>query len=145
MDFTLSVSETFLKDKENNVPVITGWNADESFVDKIKNKEVFKQEAKDQYGPNADQFLKYYPANTDEEAARSQVKLSRDMIFALSGFKWAGIQSAKGKSPVYVYYFARKLPATLNRQTWRFATGVVRMMDNPILNRPWEKEHIERL
>ncbi len=138
-----SVSETFLKDKENNVPVITGWNADESFVDKFKNKEAFKQEAKDQYGPNADQFLKYYPANTDEEAARSQVKLSRDMIFALSGFKWAGIQSAQGKSPIYVYYFARKLPATAEYVKYgAFHTGeVAYVMDNlKFLNRPWEKE-----
>jgi para-nitrobenzyl esterase len=139
----LSVSEIFKKGEDNNVPVITGWNADESFVAKFKNKEEFKQEAKDQYGPNADLFLKYYPANTDEEAIRSQIKLSRDMIFALSGFKWAGIQSGQGKSPVYLYYFARKLPATAEYVKYgAFHTGEVPyVMDNlKFLHRPWEKE-----
>jgi para-nitrobenzyl esterase len=135
------VSEIFAEGKENNVPVLTGWNADESFVAGFKNKEAFREQAKEQYGADADKFLKYYPANTDEEAMRSQIKLSRDMIFAISGYKWADIQSAQGKSPVYVYYFARKLPATADYVKYgAFHTGEVAyvMDDLKFLNRPWE-------
>jgi para-nitrobenzyl esterase len=138
-----SVSDIFKKGKENNVPVIIGWNADESFVNGFKNKDEFKKEAWTKYGEEAKEFLKYYPANTDAEATRSQIKMSRDMIFALSGFKWAGLQSAQHKAPVYVYYFARKLPATAEYVKWgAFHTGeVAYVMDNlKFLHRPWENE-----
>jgi para-nitrobenzyl esterase len=136
-----SVPEIFAEGKENNVPVIIGWNADESFINGFKNKDSFQKEAKEKYGKDADEFLKYFPANTEEEAARSQVILSRNMIFALSGYEWAGIESSRGKSPVYVYYFARKLPATAEFVKYgAFHTGeVAYVMDNlKFLNRPWE-------
>jgi len=135
------VSQIFAERKQNNVPVLTGWNADESFVQGFKKKEAFIQQAKDQYGNDAEKFLQLYPANTDEEAARSQVKLSRDMIFATSGYKWAGLQSSQGKSPVYVYYFSRKLPATADYVKYgAFHTGEVAYVMNNLkfLHRPWE-------
>jgi len=136
-----SVPEIFAEEKENNVPLIIGWNADESFVNGFKNKEIFQKEAREKYGKDADEFLKYFPANTDEEAIRSQIIFSRDIIFAVSGYKWANIQSTQGKSPVFVYYFARKLPATADFVKYgAFHTGeVAYVMDNlKFLNRPWE-------
>ncbi|MGZ3874933.1 MAG: carboxylesterase family protein, partial [Mucilaginibacter sp.] len=135
------VARIFAEGKENKIPLLTGWNADEGFVSAFKNKDDLKQQIKDKYGADADSVLKYYPANSDEEAARSQTKLSRDMIFALSGYKWAGIQSKRGMAPVYVYYFARKLPATADFVKYgAFHTGeVAYAMDNlKFLNRPWE-------
>jgi para-nitrobenzyl esterase len=135
------VSQIFAEGKENNVPVLTGWNADESFVAGFKKKDAYIQQIKDQYGAKADEMLKYYPGNTDEEAARSQVKMSRDMIFAMSGYKWASLQSTQGNAPIYVYYFKRRLPATADYVKYgAFHTGeVAYVMDNlKFLNRPWE-------
>ncbi|MDP9048729.1 MAG: carboxylesterase family protein, partial [Bacteroidota bacterium] len=134
------VPQIFAEGKENRVALLTGWNADEAFVAGFKKKEDFVKQAKEQYGTDADEFLKYYPAATEEQAMRSQIKLSRDMIFAISGYKWAGIQSAKG-NPVYVYYFARKLPATPDYVKYgAFHTGEVAYVldDLKFLNRPWE-------
>ena len=136
-----TVAQIFAKGKENNVPVLTGWNADESFVLSFKNKDDYIKQVKEQYGVKADEFLKYYPANTDEEAARSQVKQSRDMIFAASGYRWATLQSKQDKAPVFVYYFERKLPATADYVKYgAFHTGeVAYVMDNlKFLHRPWE-------
>jgi len=136
-----TVAQIFAEGKQNNVPVLTGWNADESFVTSFENKEAFTQQAKDQYGTDADEFLKYYPANTDEEAMRSQIKLSKDIIFAISGFKWASLQSSQAKAPVYVYYFARKLPATPEYVKYgAFHTGEVAYVMNNLkfLDRPWK-------
>jgi len=107
----------------------------------FKNKDVFQKDAREKYGSDAAEFLKYFPASTDEEAKSSQEILSRDMIFALSGYKWAGLQSSEGKAPVYVYYFARKLPATAEYVKYgAFHTGeVAYVMDNlKFLHRPWE-------
>ena len=136
------VPQIFAEGKENKVPLLTGWNADESFVAVFDKKDAFIQHAKEKYGDKAQEFLKYYPAGTDEEAKRSQIKISRDMTFALSGFKWAGIQSSNNL-PVYVYYFERKLPATPDYVKYgAFHTGEVAYVMNNLkfLNRPWEPE-----
>ncbi|MDB5122545.1 MAG: esterase [Mucilaginibacter sp.] len=140
------VPQIFAEGKENRVPLLIGWNADEAFVSGFKKKDEFIKQAKEQYGADADEFFKYYPAGTDEEAARSQIKLSRDMMFAISGYKWACVQSAQAKLPVYVYYFARKLPATPDYVKYgAFHTGEVAyvMDDLKFLNRPWEPADFE--
>ena len=136
------VAQIFAEGKENNVPLLTGWNADEGFVFNFNKKDEFTKEAKEKYGKDAAEFLRYFPANTDEEAAHSQTKLSRDMIFAISGYKWAGWQSQKGKAPVYVYYFQHKLPATPDFEKYgAFHTGEVAYVMNNLkfLNRPWKQ------
>ncbi|UFH55791.1 carboxylesterase/lipase family protein [Spirosoma sp. KNUC1025] len=106
-----SIPAIFAAGKENDVTLLTGWNEDEgmSFGPK-KSAEEYRKQIQQQYGANADQFLKYYPASTDAEAAASQVKISRDMIFGAQNYTWANIASRKGK-PVYVYRFTRKVPA----------------------------------
>jgi para-nitrobenzyl esterase len=135
------VYKIFADGEENPVPVITGWNADESFVMKFQNKDEYIAGLKKQYGADAAKFLKYYPGTNDSIAARSQVKISRDQIFAMSGYKWLAVQSAQGKAPIYAYNFDRKLPATPDFVKYgAFHTGeVAYVMDNlKFLNRPWE-------
>ncbi len=105
------VADIFAQGKQNHVAVIIGWNGDE-FGGSTINKEDFKKQAKQTYGSDAETFLKYFPAETDAQAARSQVALNLDQMFALSGYKWANIQSQASNSPVYVYNFVRKVPAT---------------------------------
>ncbi|MDB5136939.1 MAG: carboxylesterase family protein [Mucilaginibacter sp.] len=137
-----SVADIFAKGKQNHVPLLTGWNADEAFVAGFKNKEDFKKQAEADYGADAAEFLKYFPAETDEQAARSQIEINRNMIFALSGYKWANIQSKAANSPVYVYNFARKVPATGDMVKYgAFHTAEVSyVMDNLkfLNNRPFE-------
>jgi para-nitrobenzyl esterase len=131
----------FAKGAQNNIPVITGWNGDESLVMSFKKKDDYVAQIRKQYGADADEVLKYYPGNTDEEAARSQVLMSRDQTFAMSGFKWATLQSQQGKAPIYVYNFDRKLPATPDYVKYgAFHTGEVAYVMNNLkfLNRPWE-------
>jgi para-nitrobenzyl esterase len=105
------VYQIFAEKKENKVPVIVGWNADEGIVFGIKNKADYIKQLRIDYGTRAADVLKYYPAGTDEEAANSQVQLSRDVTFALSGYQWAKLQSSRKDKPVYVYNFTRRPPA----------------------------------
>ncbi|MFI5161311.1 MAG: carboxylesterase/lipase family protein [Sphingobacteriales bacterium] len=106
-----AIPDIFAQNKENHVPVITGWNGDE-FGSGPVTKENFIKQAQKMYGADAEMFLKYFPATTDAEATASQGKLTRDQIFALSGYNWANIQSKNVNSPIYVYNFDRKIPAT---------------------------------
>jgi para-nitrobenzyl esterase len=107
------IAEIFKAGKQNDVTLLTGWNEDDGVVfGKMKSAADFKKDAELQYGVNASKFLKYYPANTDKEAAASQAALSRDMIFGVQNYTWANLQSDQSKNKVWLYRFTRKLPAT---------------------------------
>ncbi len=136
-----AIVNIFTQGKENNVSLLTGWNEDEGFLfGPVKTANDFQQEAKQKYGDDAQTFLKFYPANSDSEAAASQLKLSRDMIFGAQNYTWANIQSGQG-SAVYVYRFTRKPPATGEYVKYgAFHTGEVPYAyDNlKFVNRPWQ-------
>jgi para-nitrobenzyl esterase len=135
-----AIPDIFAQNKENHVPVITGWNGDEFGSGPIK-KENFIKQARQMYGAEAGTFLKYFPAGTDEEATASHIKLSRDQVFALSGYNWANVQSKYPDAPVYVYNFDRKVPATVDMVKYgAFHTGEVCYVMNNLKflnNRPF--------
>lgn len=136
-----SVAAIFAANKENAVPVLTGWNADDAFIGKLKNAVDYTADAKKNYGAKAPEFLKLFPAATDEEAARSQINISRDQTFGIQNYTWAKLQSAKGKAEVYLYRFTRRLPATEDFKKYgAFHTGEVAYVFNNLkfLNRPFE-------
>ena len=105
-----SVPETFARGKQHDVPLISGWNADDgvSFAPPAGSK-AFKQRIKMQYGGKADKFLEVFPANTDEEAVQSQ-KLMSSLSFGWHNYAWAKRQTETGKSKAYLYYFKRVPP-----------------------------------
>ncbi len=107
-----SVSQLFAAGKQNPVTLLTGWNEDEGMAfGPPKNAADYRKQAEQQYGTNADTFLRHYPSATDAEAARTQTDVSRDQIFGVQNYAWANWQSEQSR-PVYVYRFTRKLPAT---------------------------------
>ena len=108
-----SIAEIFAANKQNDIPVLTGWNEDEGISSAPpKTADEFKAQLKERYGDGAGDFAKHYPASNDEEAARSQQSLGRDQTFGSQNYTWAQRQSTGGKSKIYVYRFTRKLPAT---------------------------------
>jgi len=135
------ISAIFAAKKENTVALLTGWNEDEGLLfGAIKNAEGYKKDLLDRYGADASKYLEYYPAADDEQAAKSQLALSRDQIFGVQNYTWANVQSAHG-SKVFVYRFARKVPATGEYVKYgAFHTGEVPYAyDNlKFVNRPWQ-------
>jgi len=108
-----TIAEIFAGGKENDVDLLTGWNEDDGVIfGKPQTAEQFKAQYQKQYGSDAATFLQYYPASTDGEAASSQGKVSRDLIFGVQNYTWANIQAEKNKHKVYLYHFTRRLPAT---------------------------------
>lgn len=106
-----SLPQIFAAGKQNDVALMTGWNEDEGMsMGKPKTADEYRQGAEKQYGANAANYLQQYPGNTDAEAARSQIDISRDQVFGTQNYAWANIQAMAGK-PVFVYRFTRKLPA----------------------------------
>jgi para-nitrobenzyl esterase len=135
------IAAIFAANKENQVPVLTGWNADDAFIGRLKNAADYQADAKQKYGTRAVGFLKLYPGSTDAEAERSQINISRDQIFGIQNYTWAKVQSAKNKAKIYVYRFTRRLPATADFVKYgAFHTGEVAYVFNNLkfLNRPFE-------
>jgi para-nitrobenzyl esterase len=101
-------SKVFAAGKQLDVPVLTGSNRDESFGGNPANAQAFIDSAHKRFGDMVDNFLKVYPASTDEEAKESAFYAGRDeMAFVMRN--WARLQSKQGKKS-YVYFFTEQPP-----------------------------------
>lgn len=136
------ISDIFRQGKENKVDLLTGWNQDEGLLfGPVKSAVDYRKEADEKYDGDSKTFLAFYPGANDSEAARSQLDLSRDMIFGVHNYMWANLQSRSGAA-VYVYRFTRKVPATGEYVKYgAFHTGEVPYAyDNlKFVDRPWEE------
>jgi para-nitrobenzyl esterase len=96
----------------NDTPVLIGTNSDEGalFVTQKITSDGFEKMIRQQYAAGADLLLKAYPHATDAEATKSAKDIFRDSTFAWSTWAWATLQSRKGKSKAYVYYFDHRTP-----------------------------------
>ncbi len=136
-----SVYELFAKGNFNDVPLLTGWNADEGLVfGPPATAESFRRQIEQQYGEHSNEILKLFPSGTDDEARQSQLDLASLTLFGLQNWKWAQMIHKAGNSPVYLYHFERKLPFTdLQQDFGAFHTGEVPYAYNTLnqSSRPW--------
>jgi para-nitrobenzyl esterase len=105
-----SVPAIFAAGRQNDVPLLAGWNHDEgsfevTFAPQKPTAESFKADAQKDFGDKADQFLKLYPTDTPERVRRSAVDYAGDRFIAVSTWEWIEAQSKSGKQPVYRYRF----------------------------------------
>jgi para-nitrobenzyl esterase len=135
------IANLFKEGKENKVSLLTGWNEDEGILfSALKKAQDFRLEADTKYGVDSSTFLRLFPAGTDSEAAVSQVKLSRDMLFGIQNYTWATIVSEQGLK-VYVYRFVRKPPTVSGAPKYGayHTAEVPYAYDNlKFVKRPWE-------
>lgn len=113
--FTADPATIYSQGKQAHVPLLAGWNADEGKMQILFNPQKptaksFEQQAKERFGDQASDFLKLYPASTDQEAILSAEALSGDDFIAYSTWKWLNLQVESG-APVYAYRF-EQVPAT---------------------------------
>jgi para-nitrobenzyl esterase len=111
-----SVRDIFASGKQSRVPLLAGWNRDEGGYGSIFEKDAptaanFVAFAHKRFGDKADEFLKLYPADTDEQAKRSAQDLAGDQFIAFSTWKWLEMQGPTGNSTLYRYEFDDAPPA----------------------------------
>jgi para-nitrobenzyl esterase len=102
-------STTFAAGRQNAVDVLVGSNKDEALVPGASTIEQLEQQARETWGPLAQQFLALYPHATDEEAQLSAAQQSNDGTFWHMRL-YADYQVQRGRK-AYVYFFARNPPA----------------------------------
>ena len=109
---TEPVVDTYAAGKQAHVPLLAGWNRDEGsfYAMRPVTAEQFKSMIGGLYKERADEFLKLYPAETDEQALRSAIDYGSDNFIAFGTWKWIEAHRKTGDSPVYRYHLELAAP-----------------------------------
>ena len=137
----ISIYDIYKQGKQNDIPILVGWNANDKLFAKPIAAIQFKEQMQHRFGNQANDFFSAYPTNTQAESDMSQNNFSVDETFGIQDYTWAKMQSQSGKSKAYIYNFNRKLPAhTEETQYGAFHSAeIVYAYDNlSTLDRPWE-------
>ena len=111
-----SVPAIFARGKQNDVPLLAGWNHDEASFEVASSPEKqtvasLKATAQKEFGEKAREFLRLYPSDTDVHTLRSVEDFAGDRFIAFSTWEWMESQSKTGKQPIYRYRFDLGPPA----------------------------------
>jgi para-nitrobenzyl esterase len=137
---TEPVADTYAAGKQAHVPLLAGWNRDEgSWMARDMTAEKWKGMAAGLFKERAEEFLKLYPADTDEQAVDSAGDYGGDSFIALSTWKWLEAHRKTGDSPVYRYHFElRALPSKYHPGTFAFHSDDIEYVFGTLDTRPGE-------
>ena len=127
---------------QNDVPLLTGWTADEGSSSRTYGKTTapeFTAQATKDFGGKAPEFLKLYPVTNDTQAGDAQKQRARDSARA-ELFWYTTLRARTGKSKDWTYYFDRAIPWPEHPEYQAFHSGELPYMFNNLrlMNRPWE-------
>jgi para-nitrobenzyl esterase len=121
-----TVREVFAAGHQNDVPTLTGVNADEggAVPQPATTLDGFQRDATQRYGDKAAEFLVLYPAATDEDAKRAQNDSARDRARATL-YVWAEERAKTARTKVFTYFWTHVLPGPDAGQYGAFHTSEV--------------------
>jgi para-nitrobenzyl esterase len=129
---------TFAESQQNDVPLITGWNTNDGvFFGSPSTAEAFRTDAEKKYGAMAADFIKLFPAGSDEEAGQSQ-KLLTQLTFGWLNYCWASLQNKTGRNKSYLYYFTHVPPGLPNYGAFHSAEFGYALKTLRLWNKPFE-------
>ena len=109
-----TIPAIFAAGKQNDVPLLAGWNRDEGGLDPKMTVAALGAEAAKQFPDHAAVLTALYGATDDREAVRAAADLAGDRFIAYSTWKWMEAQATTGKQPEYRYRFDVVIPADPN-------------------------------
>ena len=115
IDGTILTAQTLAKVRartDNDVPVITGSNADEATIFtaaiRVPTVAAYEMRVRATLGPFADDVLAIYPASSFDTPKAAYNALFSDIAFICPALNFA--DSAANGEPVYTYHFTRAFP-----------------------------------
>jgi para-nitrobenzyl esterase len=108
-------SDIFAGKKQNDMPLLAGWNHDEGgfqpgLMPPGKAIEQLTEISTKEFAAKAEEFLRLYPATNDEMAQRSLEAFNGDRFIGWSTWNWDEAEVKDGTQPVYRYRFDLALP-----------------------------------
>jgi para-nitrobenzyl esterase len=105
----------FAEGKESAVPLLAGWNLDESNARTILGQDAptaanFLTHLQPLYGAHAAEVAKLYAGQTEAEVKRAARDLASDRFIGFGTWRWLEMTARTGKVPVYRYEFDQTLP-----------------------------------
>jgi para-nitrobenzyl esterase len=138
------VATIFAQGKQNDVPLIVGFNADEGTTlapqGALLTAAAYTSGSRQRFGNLSDEFLKVYPAASNEEAVSSFYSSYRDQTFGWEMRTWARMATASGHHPAYLYYFSHRPPGPQSSRLRAFhACEIPYVFGNFFWPFPWEE------
>lgn len=136
-------TETFREGRQNDVPLLTGWNADDGVSMGSKpDIKAFIANAESRYGELAPEYLELFPANNEAEVQNS-MKLSSVLSFGWQNYTWVKMQTETGKNKAYLYYFTHVPPGEPNYGAFHsaefgYALNTLKLWDRPFTETDWK-------
>ncbi len=135
--FPKSPAEVFAAGQQSQVPLLVGWNSQESGYQGIIGKEPLTRDSyasavKKMYGEQADPMLKVYSATTDADVEQVATDMAGDRFIGFGTWKWSDAHAKTGGKPVYRYFYTRPRPemrAEMGNATANLAGGITRNDD----------------
>ena len=136
--FPKSPLQIFEASEQAHVPLLVGWNSQESGYQGILGQdkptlENYKKAVEKLYGEKSAEVLRVYNASNDEDVEQVATDLAGDRFIGFSTWKWSDVQSRTGGKPVYRYLYARPRPEMrpeMGNATANLAGGVTRDTSN---------------
>jgi para-nitrobenzyl esterase len=130
------------KGKQMDVPLLTGWTADEGSSSRTYGQTTvaeFTAQATKDFGERAAEFLRLYPVSTDAEAGGAAKQRARDAARA-DLYWWTTLRAKTGKAKDWGYFFDRAIPWPEHPEYQAFHSGELPYTFNNLrlMNRPWE-------
>lgn len=141
----LNYSDTYARGSQNDVPILTGNNLDESGAQPqpAVKLDVLLIAVKQKYGAMADEFLKLYPASSDHEAGLAQNASARDGS-RVSTFLWATEWKKSANSKVFTYFWTHAPPGPGHDRRGAYHGSEINYVFNNLYatDRPWTDEDL---
>lgn len=137
------VRQAFEEGKFSDVPLLTGWNADDRVSgNQASSPAEFISNAKKQYGGRAGEYLQLFPSGNEVELEETQ-KTIGVLGFGFQNYTWAKMQTEKGQNDAYLYYFTRVPPGEPNYGAFHSAEFSYALHTLRNWNRPFEQADYE--
>ncbi|HSB92689.1 MAG TPA: carboxylesterase family protein, partial [Flavitalea sp.] len=113
--FPKSPYQVFAAGEQANVPLLAGWNSEESGAGAIMGKEPMTREnyhaaVSKLYGDKAANVLQMYSASTDADVEDVATDLAGDRFIGYSTWKWTDMHAKTSGKPVFRYFYERPRP-----------------------------------
>jgi len=111
-----SANEIYRQGRQSPVPLLAGWNADESnargiFGQGPQTAAALADVIRKRFPDHAEKLIAVYSATTDDEAKRAAADLAGDQFIALGTWRWLEAQTALPNAPgVWRYQFDQAPP-----------------------------------